>query len=81
MEDNWLGWVFFNKEHYKLINLTFPTDVQKYLLPERGGKVENTFLLEKPKEKIFWSQAEKDIEKVYFEAQNMLNLYHEPYFL
>ena len=77
------GWggYFFNKEHYKLINLTFPSDVQKALLPESGGKVTNTYLLIKLVDNTFWRQAEKDIEKIYFEAQNMLNLYQESYFL
>ena len=54
---------FFNNERYKLINSTFPTDVQKYLLPESGGRIEHTFIQGKPREIIFWSQAEKGIEK------------------
>ena len=59
------GWggCFFNKEHYKLINSTFPSDVQKAILPETGGKVTNTFLLIKLVDNAFWSQGKKTLKK------------------
>ena len=54
-----LNYTFFNKEHYKPINLAFPSDVQKAILPESGGKITRTVLKMKIANNAFWSQAEK----------------------
>ena len=72
---------FFNKEHHKPINPTLPSDVQKAILPQSGGQITRTFFKGKLVDNALWSPAEKDIEKSYVEAQNMLNLYQEFYFL
>ena len=72
---------FFNKEHYKLINSTLPSDVQKAILPESSGRITRTYFGGKLVDNAFWFQVKKDIKKIYFEAQNMLNFYQESYFL
>ena len=63
---------FFNQEHYKLINSTFPQSIKNYILPENGRKLETTWFNNRPTPNLFWTQAERDIEKNYFETQNVL---------
>ena len=71
----------FFQEHYKLINSTFPQNIRNYIFPKNGKKIETTWVKRRPITNLFWMQAKRDIEKIYFEAQNMLNFYQESYFL
>ena len=73
VEKGWGGF-YFDKFHLRFINSSFSPKVKAKVLPENGKQLKPLYNVQKSDGEMFLTQVEYDIDKIYADYTNLLNI-------